>query len=186
MFVRPAPARPDSMGQAGPRFAFSASSISAPLSPPSPILPLPISAPNDPRSTSPNKQEMVEIPRFKKRELHLGIIRKRSYRAAWIALWVTWVSNGLLGLVCEESRIELKRTVFRHQRHLHRDPVSFDHRGLNEWCYRCAICPTSGTHLDRSWVFATVAYAICWSISIFGVWIGWEVWYCFWRRWRPR
>lgn len=45
--------------------------------------------------------EMIEIPRFKKRELNLGIVRKHpgKQRAAWLALGGLWVVNGLLSLV---------------------------------------------------------------------------------------
>lgn len=45
--------------------------------------------------------EMVEIPRFNRKELNLSLVRTRgpSQRIAWIGLWVVWVVNGLLGLV---------------------------------------------------------------------------------------
>lgn len=47
---------------------------------------------------------MVEIPRFKKRELNLGIVRGhgrngRRQVAAWVGLWVLWVGNALLSAV---------------------------------------------------------------------------------------
>lgn len=45
--------------------------------------------------------EMIEIPRFKKRELNLGLVRKHptKQRVAWLALGGLWVVNGLLSLV---------------------------------------------------------------------------------------
>lgn len=45
--------------------------------------------------------EMVEIPRFNRKELNLALVRKRGpgQRIAWICLWMMWVMNGLLSLV---------------------------------------------------------------------------------------
>jgi hypothetical protein len=44
---------------------------------------------------------MVEIPRFKRKELNLGLVRKRGpgQRIAWVLLWLVWFINGLAGLV---------------------------------------------------------------------------------------
>jgi hypothetical protein len=44
---------------------------------------------------------MVEIPRFKRKELNLALVRKRGpwQRIGWIMLWVVWLVNGLAGLV---------------------------------------------------------------------------------------
>lgn len=44
---------------------------------------------------------MVEIPRFRRKELNLALVRKRGLgqRVAWVLLWVSWVVNGLAGLV---------------------------------------------------------------------------------------
>ena len=44
---------------------------------------------------------MVEIPRFKRKELNLGLVRRRGpwQRIGWIMLWLTWLVNGLAGLV---------------------------------------------------------------------------------------
>jgi len=40
---------------------------------------------------------------------------------------------------------------------------------------------------SRGWIFAAAAYAICWAVSTVGIWLGWELGYEFWRRWRlPR
>jgi hypothetical protein len=46
-------------------------------------------------------EEMVEIPRFKRKELNLALVRKRGpwQRIGWIMLWVVWLVNGLAGLV---------------------------------------------------------------------------------------
>jgi hypothetical protein len=46
-------------------------------------------------------EEMVEIPRFKRKELNLGLLRRRGpwQRIGWIMLWLTWLVNGLAGLV---------------------------------------------------------------------------------------
>lgn len=52
---------------------------------------------------------VVEIPRFKKRELNLGIVRRHGRHgrwqvAAWMSLWVLWVGNGLLSAVSARHR----------------------------------------------------------------------------------
>lgn len=46
-------------------------------------------------------EEMVELPRFKRKELNLGLVRRRGpwQRIGWIMLWLTWLVNGLAGLV---------------------------------------------------------------------------------------
>jgi len=46
-------------------------------------------------------EEMVEIPRFKRKELNLTLVRRRGpwQRIGWIMLWATWLVNGLAGLV---------------------------------------------------------------------------------------
>jgi hypothetical protein len=50
---------------------------------------------------------------------------------------------------------------------------------------RCTTHSTNGRDgPSRSWAFATAAYAICWGISIFIVWLGWDVYFEFWRKWR--
>lgn len=51
--------------------------------------------------------EMIEIPRFKKRELNLGLVRKHrgKQRAIWLALGGLWVVNGLLSLVSVDSGV---------------------------------------------------------------------------------
>ena len=36
------------------------------------------------------------------------------------------------------------------------------------------------------WIFAGVCYALCWAISIIGVWLAWELWYNSWRSWNRR
>jgi len=52
---------------------------------------------------------LVEIPRFKQRELNLGIVQGPGpWRAAWIALWICWLTTGGLKIVstpamCTES-----------------------------------------------------------------------------------
>jgi hypothetical protein len=42
---------------------------------------------------------VVEIPRFRKRELNLGIVRGAAQGAAWFLLWAGWLANGLLTAV---------------------------------------------------------------------------------------
>lgn len=51
--------------------------------------------------------EMIEIPRFKKRELNLGLVRKHrgNQRAIWLVLGGLWVVNGLLSLVSVDSGV---------------------------------------------------------------------------------
>lgn len=53
---------------------------------------------------------------------------------------------------------------------------------------RCAQNPSTApdSASSRTWVFAVAAYAVCWGISVFGIWLGWEVWFEYWRRWRLR
>jgi hypothetical protein len=48
-----------------------------------------------------NEEGYVEIPRFKKRELNLNIVRTRGVwqKLAWIGLWIVWLFNALLGMV---------------------------------------------------------------------------------------
>jgi hypothetical protein len=38
----------------------------------------------------------------------------------------------------------------------------------------------------RNWVLGAVAYIACWTIWIFGVFLGYELMYSFYRRWRFR
>lgn len=51
--------------------------------------------------------DLVEIPRFKKRELNLEMVaagRGWSQRLAWAGLWGFWVMGGLGGLVsCDRA-----------------------------------------------------------------------------------
>lgn len=44
---------------------------------------------------------LVEIPRFKKRALNLGIVHSGGPRQslAWYALWFFWLANSLLSVV---------------------------------------------------------------------------------------
>jgi len=47
-----------------------------------------------------NEVGLVEIPRFKKRELNLSMVHGAGlWRTAWAALWSWWVVNGLLSTV---------------------------------------------------------------------------------------
>ena len=48
---------------------------------------------------------------------------------------------------------------------------------------QCIIHPARVTNSEKSWAFATAAYAVCWFVSVFIVWLGWEFGYEFWRRW---
>lgn len=43
----------------------------------------------------------MEIPRFKRKELNLQLVKRRGpgQRIAWIGLWAVWLINGLGGLV---------------------------------------------------------------------------------------
>jgi hypothetical protein len=43
--------------------------------------------------------QFIEIPRFKKRELNLAIVRGRAARVWWALLWTVCVSYGLVSLV---------------------------------------------------------------------------------------
>jgi hypothetical protein len=46
---------------------------------------------------------MVEIPRFRRKELNLALVKRRGpgQRIAWAMLWVVWLVNGLAGLVSQ-------------------------------------------------------------------------------------
>lgn len=55
---------------------------------------------------------LVEIPRFKKRELNLGIIAgSRWQRIAWVCLWAGWILWGLLSLVSHQILHRSSRIV---------------------------------------------------------------------------
>jgi hypothetical protein len=58
-------------------------------------------APGAPLGGVDKEEGYVEIPRFKKRELNLNIVRTRGVwqRLAWIGLWIVWPFNALLGMV---------------------------------------------------------------------------------------
>ncbi|KAK8845551.1 hypothetical protein IAR55_006266 [Kwoniella newhampshirensis] len=162
-FLRPAPATPLTTSASRPRFALSTSRDPSPT--PSRRLTLsPSHAPRDGTPGPPQPEvELVEIPRFKKRELNLGIIRRRGVgqRFAWISLWSAWLLNGLLSLF-------------------------FD---ANVMCIlvQCVSHPSFDTNSRKQWQFATGAYAVLWILSTLVVWLGWEMGYEFWRRWRlPR
>jgi hypothetical protein len=52
---------------------------------------------------------------------------------------------------------------------------------------QCVIHPSFDSGSSKNWTFAACAYAICWASSAAGVWLGWELGYEYWRRWRlPR
>ncbi|KAG8929842.1 hypothetical protein FRC02_005008 [Tulasnella sp. 418] len=46
--------------------------------------------------------------------------------------------------------------------------------------------PSDNSASSRNWTLATVAYIACWAIWVFGIWLCYEVVYCFWRRWRVK
>ncbi|KIR54980.1 hypothetical protein I315_02216 [Cryptococcus gattii Ru294] len=104
--------------------------------------------------------EMIEIPRFKKRELNLGLVRKHrgNQRAIWLALGGLWVVNGLLSLM------EIADIIIY--------PQFFDVNVIYILVH------------TKLWQFAAAAYAILWALSTIVVWLGWELGYEFWRRWR--
>ncbi|RSH81460.1 hypothetical protein EHS25_006817 [Saitozyma podzolica] len=120
-------------------------------------------APGAPLGGVDKEEGYVEIPRFKKRELNLNIVRTGGVwqRLAWIGLWIVWPFNALLGMFFDVNVIYT--------------------------LVQCTIHPSLETNDGGSWAFATSAYAVCWAISTCAVWMGWEVYYEFWRRWRlPR
>lgn len=49
---------------------------------------------------------------------------------------------------------------------------------------QCASYPITPLDLGQVWVFLAVAYAVCWAIPVFAVWLGWGVGFQFYRRWR--
>lgn len=55
--------------------------------------------------------EMIEIPRFRRKELNLTLVRKRGFgqRIAWVLLWIMWIVNGLAGLVSQLIDLFLRR-----------------------------------------------------------------------------
>ncbi|OCF44116.1 hypothetical protein I317_02070 [Kwoniella heveanensis CBS 569] len=159
-YLRPGPATPLTPFWSKPRFAVSNARQPSPSSSSRLPTPTPTHAPRNETVTSsgngigglpqPRMEEgLIEIPRFKKKELNLGIVRTRGPRqkAAWIGLWAIWVFNGLLSLFFDVNVIY----ILVHA---------------------------------KTWQFATAAYAVLWAISTLAVWLGWEVGYEFWRRWR--
>ena len=58
---------------------------------------------------NPEASRLIEIPRFKQRELNLAIVQGPGHwRAAWIALWICWLTTAGLNIVstpakCTES-----------------------------------------------------------------------------------
>ncbi|WWC66833.1 uncharacterized protein I206_100740 [Kwoniella pini CBS 10737] len=167
-YLRPAPAPPLMPFWSKPRFAMSTSARN-PSPAPSTIsrggTPTPLYAPRSGADGLPPGpgSELVEIPRFKKKELNLGIIRRRGLRqrVAWLCLWVAWLGNGLLSLFFDVNVIYI--------------------------LVQCTLHPSFTTNSEKSWQFATAAYAVLWAISTLAVWVGWELGYEFWRRWRlPR
>lgn len=102
--LRPAPPPPDLFDNLLPR--LSPSSIITPSNVPSrqPSPTFALRGPNPAylhRSTS-GREDTVEIPRFKRKELNLGIVRRPGpvRRIAWLVLWGVCLGNGLLSLVC--------------------------------------------------------------------------------------
>lgn len=77
-------------------------------------------------------------------------------------------------------------TVLRCQPDVYACSVSLPTRCLDKkLTVRCTVHTTRiGGGPSRSWAFASAAYAICWGFSTFAVWLGWEVYYEFWRKWR--
>ncbi|WRT63850.1 uncharacterized protein IL334_000775 [Kwoniella shivajii] len=163
-FLRPAPATPLTASWKTPKFAMSSSRNPSPSSSRQPT-PTPIFAPRSGRDGLPPGpgSELVEIPRFKKKELNLGIVTRRGFgqRIAWLMLWTAWMMNGILSLFFDVNVIYI--------------------------LVQCIVHPSFGTNNAKSWEFATAAYIVLWAISTLVVWLGWEVFYEFWRRWRlPR
>ncbi|ODN76209.1 hypothetical protein L202_06130 [Cryptococcus amylolentus CBS 6039] len=104
--------------------------------------------------------EMIEIPRFKKKELNLGLVRKQAaaQRLVWLGLGALWTTNGLLSLFFDVNVMYM--------------------------LVQCAIHPSFDASSAKGWQFAAAAYGILWGVSTFVVWLGWELGYEFWRRWR--
>ncbi|KIR63589.1 hypothetical protein I314_02993, partial [Cryptococcus bacillisporus CA1873] len=177
-FLRPPPppSRTSSYRQhRQPVFAPSSTRIAAPSWGPSSHKPLASSAEFSSRHAQPETLksgrlsrvgppeedvEMIEIPRFKKRELNLGLVRKHpgEQRAIWLALGGLWVANGLLSLM------EIADIIIY--------PQFFDVNVIYILVH------------TKLWQFAAAAYAILWALSTIVVWLGWELGYEFWRRWR--
>ncbi|BEI97353.1 hypothetical protein CcaverHIS631_0209420 [Cutaneotrichosporon cavernicola] len=100
---------------------------------------------------------VVEIPRFRKRELNLGIVRGAAQSVAWFLLWVTWVGNGLLG--------------------------AFFDVNIMYMLAQCAMYPPAPTS-HSLWVFLAGGYGVLWVVSVFGIWLGYGVGFQYYRRWR--
>lgn len=107
-YLRPLPARPDTPSHYGRRFDLpsSPSTSGSPSRQPSPLLSALPTAQLRSVTSGPAGEKMVEIPRFKRRELNLRIVERRGpgLSIAWLGLWVFWLSNGLLSLVCQFKR----------------------------------------------------------------------------------
>ncbi|WVR03618.1 hypothetical protein IAU60_000610 [Kwoniella sp. DSM 27419] len=106
--------------------------------------------------------DLVEIPRFKKPQLNLAMLQRKSpaQRTAWYALWMSWVLHGLVSLFLD----------------------------VNVMCVlvQCALrSPEQTTSTAyRAWRLALGVYIALWLVSVFAVWLGWEVGVEFWRKWR--
>lgn len=151
---------------------------------------------NSGRTRSPGTlapEKLVEIPRFKKRDLNLGIVRKRGRwdweRLAWLTLWVIWLGGALVGLVRVVPHLRLITVVQffdANVLYILVQLVAFTAQSFTLTRLRCAQYPAASSGSGRNWIFASSAYAICLFVVIFGIWLGWEVGYEFWRRWRAR
>lgn len=49
---------------------------------------------------------------------------------------------------------------------------------------QCAKYPLHPISSSELWTFLAAAYGACWAVSVIVVWLGWEVGFQFWRRWR--
>ncbi|WWD22502.1 hypothetical protein CI109_106995 [Kwoniella shandongensis] len=164
-FLRPPPPTPLAPSSSEIRFAPSTSRIPSPSPSPSrQHIRSPTFAPmSGMNMLSQPDVELIEIPRFKKRQLNLGIVRRqgRGQRIAWVGLWGGWLLNGLLSLFFDVNVVVI--------------------------LVQCTKYPSFDTNSGKSWQFATGAYCVLWILSTVVVWLGWEAGYEFWRRWRlPR
>ncbi|ORX34779.1 hypothetical protein BD324DRAFT_653037 [Kockovaella imperatae] len=110
------------------------------------------------RLMSPDAQA-VEIPRFKRRDLNLAFVKcGPRQRLIWLVMLFAWTANSLAGMFFDVNIMYM--------------------------LVQCVIHSGEDGDSSRRWAFAASAYAVCWGFSTVGVWLVWEVYYEFSRRWR--
>ena len=100
--LRPAPSAPQTTTSTPLRFVSSTSTNLQQVGPDRPDR-------NEPYGL---ETDIVEIPRFKRRDLNLGFVKHGSHqRLAWLLLITLWILNALLSLVSSSSYLYIRLIV---------------------------------------------------------------------------